>query len=171
MLCSLFLGLLCLDSLPFCRPCLLTIVQLMPSMAALTIFYFVSVTHVMCSFQFFLWAGTVFVRLSICSFMQQVLLGVHLFIQQMVTEVQLLCQALCQVLGVGWKLGFSHKEDSLIPAALELIVQWRIHVRQSITQMITIVKSVINEKYRVLWRMCNVGLNQFEKEDESQNIL
>lgn len=44
-------------------------------------------------------------------------------------------------------------------------------IKSIFTQIITIVKSVIKEKYRVLKRMYNVDLNQFGREDELRKIL
>lgn len=73
------------------------------------------------------------------------------------------------MLGVVHKPGFSHKEGShgsCSYVAYSLLE--KTGIKRIITQIITIVKSVISEKYKVLWRMSSVDLNQLGREDESR---
>lgn len=73
------------------------------------------------------------------------------------------------MLGVVHKPGFSHKEDShgsCYYGAYSLLE--KTDIKRIITQIITIVKSIINEKHRVLWRMSSVDLNQLGRVDESR---
>lgn len=69
------------------------------------------------------------------------------------------------MLAVGLKPALSH-EGSHGSCHCEAYSLVKKDIKQIITQIIIIVKIAINKKYRVLWRMYNVGLNQSGREDD-----